>query len=155
MSIKFKNVAHMFVYEKHPKNKFNGKVTSHPFACIAIGFDDSIPEVPFRVAATMCHTKDRFNRKIAATKATGLLQSSDDGKHAHAKWYKPSELLNSRSTRLKDAKTILFDLGFTIGLGARFKSKNTVEWKKASEHFDSMFKDVTADVKPKAKVAKA
>ncbi len=89
---KFQNIQHFFLHEQRPTNRLNGKITSHPFACIAVGFDPSIPDLPFRVAVAVCHPKDNMIRKVGAQKAVGLLHASSDGTHAHVKWLKPSEV---------------------------------------------------------------
>jgi hypothetical protein len=89
---KFQNIQHFFLHEQRPQNRLNGKITSHPFACIAVGFDPSIPDIPFRVAVAVCHPKDNMIRKVGAQKAVGLLHASSDGTHAHVKWFKPSEV---------------------------------------------------------------
>jgi len=131
---KFQNIQHFFIYEKRPTNKLNGKVTSHPIACVAIGFEPSDPELPFRIAATFCHTKDNMVRRVGALKAKGLLQSACEGKHAHAMWVRPSE---------KNLKTLLFNLGFTNAIGARFKSAtNKIEWTRAQKSFVNVLADV-------------
>lgn len=152
MSIPYTRTAHFFVHEKRPSNKLNGKITSHPFACVAIGFEPSEPKLPIRIAASMCHTNDRFNRRVAAQKALGLLQSASEGKHAHAMWFKPSEL--------KTLKTILFKLGFNTGLGIRFKStSNKPEWSRAQKTFKGVLADVQgvrfSAIKKAARKAKA
>lgn len=151
MSIPFKTTQHFFVFEKRPTNKLKGKITSHPFACIAVGFEPSEPKLPIRVSATMCNPKDNFIRKVGATKALGMLHACADGKHAHAMWFKPSELKNVRN--------VLFKLGFVNGLAARFGDGKATkpEWTRAQKSF----KNVIADVqgirfsKPVAKSAKA
>jgi hypothetical protein len=146
MPIPFKTTQHFFLFEKRPTNKLKGKVTSHPFACVAVGFDPSEPKLPVRISATMCNPKDRFVRAVGAVKALGLLQA---GTHDRAQWFGPTA---------KNIKTVLFDLGFINGIAARFKStSNKVEWTRASK----TFKNVLADVQgirfkePLKKVAKA
>jgi hypothetical protein len=136
MSIPFKSTQHFFIFEKRPKNKLKGKITSHPFGAIAIGFEPSEPKLPFRISATLCHPNDNFSRKVAAQKALGLLQTASEGKHAHAAWFKPSELKNVRD--------VLFKLGFCTGLGARFgKGKATKpEWTRAAKTFKNVLCDV-------------
>jgi hypothetical protein len=136
MSIPFKSTQHFFIVEKRPKNKLNGKITSHPFGAVAIGFEPSEPKLPFRISATLCHPKDNFNRKLAAQKTLGLLQATSEGKHAHVAWFKPSELKNVRD--------VLFKLGFCTGLGARFgKGKATKpEWTRANKTFKNVLADV-------------
>lgn len=140
MSIPFKSTQHFFLFEKRPTNKLKGKVTSHPFACVAIGFDPSEPKLPVRIAATVCNPKDRFVRAVGAVKALGLLQA---GSHDRSQWFGPAD---------KNIKTVLKALGFTTGLTGR-----KIEWTRASK----TFKNVLADVKgerfkePLKKVAKA
>ena len=148
MSIPYKAVQHFFVYEKRPTNKIRGKVTSHPIACVAVGFEPSEPKLPFRIAATFCHTKDQMVRRIGALAATGLLQSANEGKHAHAMWLRTSE---------KNLKTILFNLGFVHAIGARFKSAtNKIEWARAQKSFVNVLTDISGErIHPKQlKVAK-
>jgi hypothetical protein len=149
MSIKFQATQHFFLFEKRPANKLKGKVTSHPFACVAIGFEPSEPELPFRIAATFCHPKDNMVRRVGAQKAIGLLQTACEGKDAHAMWIRPSD---------KNLKTILFNLGFTNALGMRFKSEtNKIEWTRAQKAFKNVITDIQGQRidAPKLKVAKA
>jgi hypothetical protein len=136
MSIPFKATQHFYIFEKRPHNKIKGKVTSHPFACIAVGHEPSEPKLPFRVSATMCHPKDNFSRKVASQRALGLLHSTSEGKHAHAAWFKPSELKNVRD--------VLFNLGFVAGLGARFGSGKSTkpEWTRATKTLKNVLCDV-------------
>jgi len=108
---KFQSIQHFFLHEKRPQNRLNGKITSHPFACIAVGFDPSIPDLPFRVSVAVCHPKDNMIRKIGAQKAEGLLQASCDGTHAHVKWFKPTET--------KSLKNILASLGVDRAMSSR------------------------------------
>lgn len=143
---KFQNIQHFFLHERRPTNRLNGKITSHPFACIAVGFDPSIPDLPFRVAVAVCHPKDNMIRRVGAQKAEGLLQASADGTHAHVKWFKPSEI--------KSIRNIMFSLGLVSAFSTRFgKSALTKpEWTRA----DKTLKMVIADIqglrifKPKA-----
>lgn len=140
MSIPFKATQHFFLFEKRPHNKLKGKVTSHPFACVAIGFEPSEPTLPIRIAATMCNPKDRFVRAVGARKALGLLQACA---HDRSQWFSPVD---------KNIKTVLKALGFEYSIGEHF-----VEWTRAAK----TFKNVLADVQgirfkePLKKVAKA
>lgn len=150
MTIPYTQTAHFFIYEKRPQNKLNGKITSHPFACVAVGFEPSEPKLPFRVAASMVHPKDNVSRKSMANRAVGLLQSTSEGKHAHAAWLKPSETRNVRD--------VLFKLGFMNGLAARFgKGKATKpEWTVANKTFKITLADVQGiRLKPKIVLKKA
>jgi hypothetical protein len=129
--IPFKSIQHFFLFEKRPKNKLNGKITSHPFACVAIGFDPSEPKLPFRVAASFCHPKDNMARRIGAVKAKGLLHSTSE---SHTRWISPVD---------KNLKTILWNLGFGEGLAARFKSTtNKIEWTRAQKAFKNVLTDI-------------
>lgn len=151
MTIPYKNTQHFFVFEKRPANRLRGKITSHPFACVAVGYDPSEEKLPIRVSASFCHPTDNMIRAIGATKALGLLHANEDGKHAHVAWFKPSEL--------KNIKTVLYKLGFDVALINRFKAINKPEWTRAQK----TFKNVLADVQgirfkaeaPTRKVAKA
>lgn len=152
MAINFKNTQHFFVFEKRPTNRLRGKITSHPFACVAIGFEPSEEKLPIRVSASFCHpTSNTMVRAFGANKAIGLLHANSEGKHVHVAWFKPSEL--------KNIKTVLSKLGFDKALGSRFKATNKPEWTRAQK----TFKNVLADVQgirfkaeaPTRKVAKA
>lgn len=134
MSIKFQATQHFFLFEKRPANKLRGKVTSHPFACVAIGFEPNEPKLPFRIAATFCHTKDNMVRRVGKLKALGLLQTTMEGKDAHAMWISPVD---------KNLKTLMFALGFTNAIGARFKSaSNKIEWTRAQKSFENVLCDI-------------
>ena len=134
MSIPFKSTAHFFLYEKRPSNRLHGKVTSHPFACIAVGYEPSASKLPFRVAATLCHPKDSMVRSVGARKAIGLLQSASEGKHAHSAWLRPSQV--------KNIKTVLYHLGFDVALANRFKATNKPEWTRGNKSFKFVLADV-------------
>jgi hypothetical protein len=152
MSIPFKSTAHFFLYEKRPANRLRGKITSHPFACVAVGYDPIFPGIPFRVSAAVCHPKDNMVRAVGANKALGLLHRAEEGRTAHVAWLMPSEVKNVRD--------VLFKLGFTDALGVRFNSaSNKPEWTRANKSFKYVLADVqgirvNADV-PTRKVAKA
>ena len=151
MAIDFKNTAHFFVYEKRPANRLRGKITSHPFACVAIGYEPSEPALPIRISASFCHPKDNMIRAVGATKALGQLHANSEGDHAHVTWFKLSEL--------KNLKTILYKLGFDVALANRFKASNKPEWTRANKSFKYVLADVQGirvdtDV-PTRKVAKA
>jgi hypothetical protein len=90
--IPFDNTQHFFLTERRPTNRLNGKVTSHPFACLAIGYEPSESKLPFRVAISICHPKDHFTRKSGSNRANGLLQSVQEGKEVHAAWVTPSQI---------------------------------------------------------------
>jgi len=152
MTIPFKSTAHFFLYEKRPANRLRGKITSHPFACVAVGYDPLLPNIPFRVSASVCHPKDNMVRAVGANKALGLLHRTIDGNDAHVAWLKPSEVKNVRD--------VLFKIGFVDALAARFKTaSNKPEWTRANKSFKYVLADVqgirvNADV-PTRKVAKA
>lgn len=133
MSIPFQSVQHFFLFEKRPANKLNGKVTSHPFACVAVGFEPSEPALPFRVSATFCRTGESMVRRIGKVKALGLLQSAFDGKHAHVMWIRPSQ---------KVLRTILNEIGFTNAIAVRAKTSNTIQWTRAQKSFKNILTDI-------------
>lgn len=139
---KFQSIQHFFLHEKRPLNRLNGKTTSHPFACIAVGFDPSIADIPFRIAVSLCHPKDNMIRRVGAQKAEGLLQAGCDGTHAHVKWFKPSEAKNLGS--------ILTALGVSSKLDQRI-----VQLTRGNKTFKMVMADVQGLRIFKAKPKKA
>jgi hypothetical protein len=135
--IPFNQTQHFFLTERRPHNRLNGKVTSHPFACLAIGYEPSEPKLPFRVAISICHPKDHFTRKSGSNRANGLLHTTSEGKASHVAWVTPAQVkslsklfellgvteqLKARSVNLprasKSLKNIVLDLQ-----GIRFEAK--------------------------------
>jgi hypothetical protein len=120
--IPFHTTAHFFLYELRPHNNY----TYHPFACVAVGYEPSEPKLPFRISATICHPKDQMVRAVGAKKALGLLQCESEGKHAHAAWFKPSEV--------KSMSKVLKALGFETALKLRRAAEvgGAPDWKRAN-----------------------
>jgi hypothetical protein len=141
---KFQTIQHFFLHEQRPTNRLNGKITSHPFACIAVGFDPSIPDLPFRVSVAVCHPKDNMIRKVGAQKAEGLLHSSADGTHAHVKWFKPTEI--------KTLGSVLAALGVD-----RAMTDRSVQMTRGNKTLKMVIADIQGlrIFKPKAKAKKA
>jgi hypothetical protein len=124
--IPFKNTAHFFLYEDRKQGKLRSR---HPFACIAVGFEPSSPELPFRASIALCHPKDNFVRKIGATRALGLLHSSNEGKHAHAAWF--------TRAAIKKLGMVCTDLGAERQMIGRF-----VRWEEAKRTYEYILADV-------------
>jgi hypothetical protein len=130
MAINFKNTQHFFVFEKRPTNRLRGKITSHPFACVAIGFEPSEEKLPIRVSASFCHSNSNtMVRAFGANKALGLLHANCEGEDVHVAWFKLSEL--------KNIKIVLHRLGFEYALGER-----SPEWTRAQKTFKNVLADV-------------
>ncbi len=142
--IPFKTVQHFFVYEKRPANKLNGKVTQHPFACVAVGHEPSEPKLPFRVSIAISKSGTAFVRKYWANRAVGLLQSTMEGKDARAAWFKPSEV--------KNFGAVLVAIGATNGL-----THHLVNFTRGGKSFKNVITDLSGKrIHPKkVKPAKA
>jgi hypothetical protein len=130
MSIPFKSIQHFFLFEQRPSNKLNGKVTQHPFACVAIGHEPSEPKLPFRVSIAISKSGTPFLRKYWANRAVGLLQSTFEGKDAKVAWFKPSEC--------KNFGKVLIAIGATNGL-----KHHLVNFTRASKSFKNVITDIS------------
>lgn len=129
MSIRFQSVQHFFLFEQRPSNKLNGKVTQHPFACVAVGFEPSEPKLPFRVSIAISKSGTQFLRKYWANRAIGLLQSTLDGKDAKAAWITVKEAQNFGK--------VLVTIGATNGL-----KHHLVNLTRGAKSFKNVITDI-------------